>query len=794
MINLNMQDKVNPVRIREGHFSTENNILTLQFKLLDGEEPYELSGKVVTAAFRGKPMTAPLQVSGDVVNLTVTSDLLSDGLNKLQLAINWDGKLELSPVMFWNIQTPVAPGVDGGSVDILSALINQVQAFNLFEIYDPSKQYRVNNKVSYQGSSYVCLKDSMGISPEVAEYWLLIAAKGDRGEQGPRGVQGEQGLQGVQGEQGVPGDKGDPGIQGPPGGNVVLDDSVAAPDKVWSSQKVDAQLADIATGTGINLYSVPQSRMAFPIPIGKYGTKNMFDKNTITSGKYAGWNNGTLSSNASYFVSDWIPILPSKVYTVSLFTGSQIAFYDASKVFISGLNEPKTFTTPATAAFARLSSPLTLLDTQQLEMGSMKTAYEQYKKAYIDLDNTIKPYDFTDLVAKSGIGHNFVANVNLFDKSKIISGKKISAADGGIITDATYGYSEYIPVSPNATHSVINTGNAEIVTFYDADKKFISGLTNPITFTTPVNAAYAVYSIRLANLNTSMFVVGSALPTSFVPFGYGLNPLYVPNKAKKGLITVAKVGGDYTTIAAAVAAAGDSIDNPVTILIYPGVYKESVKVAPSRYVSLIGMNKDTCILRDDTGSYANNPLRFEGTGRVENLTVITTSEDVATDPNTLYAYAVHIDDPSGGGGDIEIFNCRLISHLSAAVGIGTQQDQTIKITQCELISHAPQTSNNRINGALYAHSSNVAADVTGQKLIVKDCTIRSDWWKAMAIQDLGAGAIEMDVTFINNMLYNEENGKTNTLWLSAPTTGNFSGKINLTPDSYGNNLAALNVV
>lgn len=58
-------------------------------------------------------------------------------------------------------------------------------ARNVWENYDASKTYAVGNKVAYGGSSYLCIKPCTGIAPPSAEYWLLIAKKGDKGEPGP---------------------------------------------------------------------------------------------------------------------------------------------------------------------------------------------------------------------------------------------------------------------------------------------------------------------------------------------------------------------------------------------------------------------------------------------------------------------------------------------------------------------------------------------------------------------------------------------------------------------------------
>lgn len=67
--------------------------------------------------------------------------------------------------------------------------INAENARNVWENYDASKAYVVGNKAAYGGSSYLCIKPCTGIAPPSAEYWLLIAQKGDKGEPGGGGGQ-----------------------------------------------------------------------------------------------------------------------------------------------------------------------------------------------------------------------------------------------------------------------------------------------------------------------------------------------------------------------------------------------------------------------------------------------------------------------------------------------------------------------------------------------------------------------------------------------------------------------------
>ena len=72
--------------------------------------------------------------------------------------------------------------------------------------YSNSKNYEINDVVTYQGSSYVSLKDMQGNLPTDENYWMLLAAKGEQGIQGEKGDTGPIGPQGVQGIQGEKGE------------------------------------------------------------------------------------------------------------------------------------------------------------------------------------------------------------------------------------------------------------------------------------------------------------------------------------------------------------------------------------------------------------------------------------------------------------------------------------------------------------------------------------------------------------------------------------------------------------
>jgi hypothetical protein len=127
--------------------------------------------------------------------------------------------------------------------------------------------------------------------------------------------------------------------------------------------------------------SVPYSRktgdrMMLPTP-----KKNLFNKSTITTGKYIFSGGGTLVDSASgNTASDWIVCKPNVMYSgTNLQTGGTAgtAFYTSSGSFISGV-QTQQFTTPNNAYLMRTTVHSSLLDVAQLEEGSTATSYEPF--------------------------------------------------------------------------------------------------------------------------------------------------------------------------------------------------------------------------------------------------------------------------------------------------------------------------------------------------------------------------------------------------------------------------------
>ncbi len=258
--------------------------------------------------------------------------------------------------------------------------------------------------------------------------------------------------------------------------------------------------------------------------------------------------------------------------------------------------------------------------------------------------------------------------------------------------------------------------------------------------------------------------------------------------SQSSLIIVDKNGlGDYGSISEAVNNANDSVEHPVTILIQPGVYKESVKIRGGRHLSLVGVNKNTCIIQTDSGQYAEPPLEIQVEAYIANLTFIATHDgDSTTNVDSLRAYAVHCD--YEGEGTTEFNNCIMISHQNASIGCGLHNNQTLKIVNCELISKTPTESSMTTNGSLFVHDGDGA---TNQKLIVKDSVIKSVNGYSMYLN--GFYGTEVEATFYNNVFWsNVLKNSDESIHLDSAVNG-ISNNIKLTDDSYGNNVNLLNV-
>lgn len=227
---------------------------------------------------------------------------------------------------------------------------------------------------------------------------------------------------------------------------------------------------------------------------------------------------------------------------------------------------------------------------------------------------------------------------------------------------------------------------------------------------------------------------------------------------KSGTIVVSKENGDYTTLTEALANANDSIDNPVTIILYPGVYEEHLTIL-NRYISIIGVNRDTCIIRNDSGKYNNDPIKISGgKWRLENISLISTHSKAGSwvpswNFPDLPSYALHIDNGSANGFGV-VNNCFLYCENLNTIGAGTHNGETIRIENCQIVRNTtdPNYISNDYKGAVACHSPNIYDNTeTESHFNMYNCEIVCNLDKALQLKHLSSKA-KMKSIMVGNTL------------------------------------------
>jgi lysophospholipase L1-like esterase len=257
--------------------------------------------------------------------------------------------------------------------------------------------------------------------------------------------------------------------------------------------------------------------------------KNLFNKNTITAkGIYINGTNGNAITNSPYsdpyYVSDWIAVKPNTTYTKN--EPSYYAFYDANKVYISGVNggTSGTFITPANTSYMKMSTKSP--DSEMLVEGSvLPINYVAYSfEIYSDDGNpvTIPSYDSAISTLNSQKTAKLRIGKNLFNKATVTAGQYVfGGSDGHVGVNSpfsdTYFASDWIPVKPNTSYTKKDANGYYAV--YDANKVRIAGENGSTvtTFTTGANAAYVRISTK--DIEGEIFVEGTSLP-GYIPYGY----------------------------------------------------------------------------------------------------------------------------------------------------------------------------------------------------------------------------------------------------------------------------------
>lgn len=259
--------------------------------------------------------------------------------------------------------------------------------------------------------------------------------------------------------------------------------------------------------------------------------KNLFNPADpdVLLGSFVDPTNGSTQANVSYNATGFIPVIGGAAYTVSI--KHHIAWYDASKVFISGSSSTdmnKTQSAPAGAAFLRCTVPVANWSTFQVEAGTSSSAFQPYAPTMPAAQLPAGGVDNGKLAAQSVSASrtNFLLpGKNLFNinATDALVGYYVDSTSGGVAANASYNSTGFIPIAAGSTYAL---SVKHQIAWYDASKAYIAG--SPSTDvnkaqTAPAGAAYLRCTVPVANWGSFQVESGGA-PTTFESFylGFGV--------------------------------------------------------------------------------------------------------------------------------------------------------------------------------------------------------------------------------------------------------------------------------
>lgn len=181
------------------------------------------------------------------------------------------------------------------------------------------------------------------------------------------------------------------------------------------------------------------------------------------------------------------------------------------------------------------------------------------------------------------------------------------------------------------------------------------------------------------------------------------------------VITVAKNGGRFHTINEAITFAKKYCERfkRVTILIYAGVYKESIVLTKNPGIDLIGIGMPEIIT---DASYPNGPANIYGDTYIEGIYFHSTGAD---------SYAFHLDGSTDTsyGTSVNVVNCKFVSDNQPALGCGCTRGCQYTFINCLFYG----------SDGIYIHNE-ASANVAQQQFHAIGCKINGKQ-HAVAIDD-----------------------------------------------------------
>ena len=283
-----------------------------------------------------------------------------------------------------------------------------------------------------------------------------------------------------------------------------------------------AYLQEGPGGSPVNLLTVPKPNSVTPNSTNFIiSSTNLFNKNDVIPDTALDRTTGLPVPNTTVVTSNYIQVRPSTAYS----TERNMTFveYDSSlnivKVSGSSGTAPQTFTTSANTMYIRIVVQYEILNTKQLNEGSVLQPYEDWFVPFISGVNVryLSKYSVgTENYQNNSITTEKVSFVrkstNLFNKDDVIEGTGLNPVTGEEQPNPSAVTSSYIPVFPSQSYT---TERSATMVQYDHEYNIVkvSGATGEVnvTFTTEPNAYYIRIAVSNELVPSKQINLGNAL-------------------------------------------------------------------------------------------------------------------------------------------------------------------------------------------------------------------------------------------------------------------------------------------
>ena len=261
---------------------------------------------------------------------------------------------------------------------------------------------------------------------------------------------------------------------------------------------------------------------------------NLFNPKDAKENTAINQDDGTEMPFDGWLATGYIPVSKNDVLYFSSneepIPYSTGAFYDKNKQRVDSFGNPNnnnniTVTSDGYARFSFGTAPMNL----QIEKGS-RTTYVPYGelKVKVEVDNVKE--DIANTKAEvTGIKAEVVKiqedHTNLFNKDTVIKGAVLSE-NGYLETSfSSWDSSDYIPIKPGMilyfSSNELPIGVASTGAYFDADKKYLSGINNEPTVLTVPNGAYYLRFSKNGGLGDTLntLKIEQHGITKFTPYG-----------------------------------------------------------------------------------------------------------------------------------------------------------------------------------------------------------------------------------------------------------------------------------